>query len=329
MTYCKNQYLSIEEQKINAEYIMTYLLNNGWSKNAICGMLGNMQTESTINPCIWQNLDSGNQSLGYGLVQWTPSTKYTSWATSNGYSIGDINGQLDRLQYEIDNDLQWISTTSYPLSFHDFKFSNETPEYLAQAFLINYERPNNQNQPNRSTQARFWFDYFEGIDVNTGSIVDLVNWFKDRIGIPTYSMDLVLRLGPDYYDCSSAVYTALIYANFIPDDSFIGNTDTLYTLLSDIGIQISRSEVKYGDIFISLPTNDVGHTGVFLNNNEIIHMNATDDTISETIADGRMGNQPIYYFRLYGGSNPIIPDSGNHSTLIQLYLCGAVTNWFN
>lgn len=162
VVHCGNRYLSLQEMTDNAQYIMNYLNARGWSKNAIAGMLGNMQTESTINPCIWQNLDAGNMKLGYGLVQWTPATNYTNWADARGYAWNDINGQLERFQFEMDNGLQWIKTTDYPLSFQEFKTSTKSPEYLAQAFLRNYERPANQNQPNRSTQARHWFDTLSG-----------------------------------------------------------------------------------------------------------------------------------------------------------------------
>lgn len=162
MVIATNSYLSREQMTENANYIMGYLLQRGWTKNAIAGMLGNMETESTINPGIWQNLDAGNTALGFGLVQWTPATKYIDWANGNGYPITDIDGQLERLQYEIDNNLQWIATDAYPLTFAEFKISSQTPEYLAQAFLRNYERPQNQNQPERSTQARYWFDTLDG-----------------------------------------------------------------------------------------------------------------------------------------------------------------------
>lgn len=162
MVVSVNRYLTVQEMTTNAQYIMDKLITDGWTKNAVAGMLGNMETESTINPGIWQNLDAGNTALGFGLVQWTPATKYITWANENNYAINDIDGQLARLQYEIDNGLQWIPTTEYPMSFAEFKISSQTPEYLAQVFLKNYERPQNQNQPNRSTQARYWFDTLDG-----------------------------------------------------------------------------------------------------------------------------------------------------------------------
>lgn len=169
MVVSKNAYLTREEMTVNAEHILGYLLPLGWTRNAICGMLGNMETESTINPGIWQGLvsyDHDPYSLverqGYGLVQWTPFNKHTIWARDNGLDYVDINAQLMRIEYELENGLQWIPTLGYPMTFQEFKVSTRDPEYLAQAFLKNYERPADQNQPNRSTQARYWWDNLSG-----------------------------------------------------------------------------------------------------------------------------------------------------------------------
>lgn len=151
--------------KTNASYIHQFLAPLGWSVNAIAGMLGNMETESTINPSIWQNLDEGNTSLGYGLVQWTPATKYLSWCSENELDPASMSSALSRIEYERANGLQWISTEDYPLSFDEFKVSTASPSYLAQAFLRNYERPADQDQPARSTQAEKWYTYLTSGDV--------------------------------------------------------------------------------------------------------------------------------------------------------------------
>ena len=60
-----------------------YLRAKGWTKNAVCGMLGNMQSESTISPGRWQDGDAGNMNLGVGLTQWTKATKLYDWAAKN------------------------------------------------------------------------------------------------------------------------------------------------------------------------------------------------------------------------------------------------------
>lgn len=156
-----NRYLTQAEMTTNAKYIWSYLGARGWSKNAVAGMLGNMQTESTINPGIWEGLNQGT-GPGFGLVQWTPYTKYTDWCEARGLTPAAMDSALKRIEYELDNGLQYYATDAYPLSFAEFKTSTATPEYLAMAFLHNYERPADSNQPNRATQARAWYDVLDG-----------------------------------------------------------------------------------------------------------------------------------------------------------------------
>lgn len=159
-----NRYLSTGEMQNNAQIIFNTLLLKGWTKNAIAGMLGNMQKESTINPGIWQNLNP-NPSLGWGLVQWTPSTNFTDWAAANGYANDDGDAQLIWIDTVTESAGQWIPTTQYPETFGEFKVSTQTPEYLADCFLKNFERPKEIDQPDRQRHARYWFDWWEGSPV--------------------------------------------------------------------------------------------------------------------------------------------------------------------
>lgn len=156
-----NRYLSTGEMQNNAQIIFNTLLLKGWTKNAIAGMLGNMQKESTINPGIWQNLNP-NPSLGWGLVQWTPSTNFTDWAAANGYVNDDGDAQLIWIDTVTASVGQWIPTPQYPETFGEFKVSTQTPEYLADCFLKNFERPKESDQPDRQQYARYWFDWWEG-----------------------------------------------------------------------------------------------------------------------------------------------------------------------
>lgn len=158
-----NRYLTQEEMENNARYIWNYLGSQGWSMNAVAGMLGNMQTESTINPGIWESLNSGNTSGGFGLVQWTPATKLISWANSQKLDYQDIDTQLERIEYELANGIQYYPTASYPESFKQFKESTKDPYYLGMAFLANYERPAVANQPKRGQQAQAWYEFLSGL----------------------------------------------------------------------------------------------------------------------------------------------------------------------
>ncbi len=159
-----NRYLTKSEMEVNARYIWNYLKSYGWTMNAVAGMLGNMQTESTINPGIWESLNEGNTERGYGLVQWTPATKLISWANSQYLDYTEMDTQLERIEYELKNGLQYYPTDAYPETFAEFKTSTKGAGYLAMAFLANYERPADPDQPNRATQAEKWYKFLAGLD---------------------------------------------------------------------------------------------------------------------------------------------------------------------
>lgn len=165
MYYSGNKYLSLSQMTVNANYILNYLTANGWTKNAICGMLGNMQTESTINPAIWQGLHSGNTSGGYGLVQWTPATKYLDWCVARGYTHSKMDSNLLRILEEVETDTQWGNDSQDnepPFNFEGFTHSTLSAYELGMLFLRHYERPAVYDQPKRGTQANYWFTHLKG-----------------------------------------------------------------------------------------------------------------------------------------------------------------------
>lgn len=161
--YSKNDWLTESQMTVNGQYILNYLRAEGWTKNAVCGMLGNMQTESTFNPGIWQGLKEGNLNGGFGLTQWTPATKYFNWVTKmNLYPI-DMDSELKRILFEVTTtdpkEIQYTPTSKYPLTFKQFTKSTQSPYDLACAFLHCYEKPADANQDvTRGNQATKWFN---------------------------------------------------------------------------------------------------------------------------------------------------------------------------
>jgi len=182
MTYSKNGFLTRPQMKVNAQYILNYLTGKGWTKEAVCGMLGNMETESTINPGIWQSLQEGNMSGGYGLVQWTPATKYINWAKANNLNYKNIDSQLKRIEYEVRNNIQWININS-GMTFKQFTQSTESPYQLGLYFLSDYERPAESNQPIRGEQAQAWFDELDGEGGGSSGGLQLAKFPLDIINI--------------------------------------------------------------------------------------------------------------------------------------------------
>jgi len=161
-THSSNSYLSLSQMKDNAEYIFSYFSSIGWTINSICAMLGNMQRESTINPGLWQNMDEGNTSLGLGLVQWTPATKLIEWCDDRNLDYLELESQCERIEYELENNLQYYATPSYPETFEEFTQSTESIDYLTTAFLKNYERAGVEALDERIENAEYWYSYFEG-----------------------------------------------------------------------------------------------------------------------------------------------------------------------
>lgn len=113
-----------------------------------------------------------------------------------------------------------------------------------------------------------------------------IAWFNDHKGKVTYSM--AFRRGPnpaggESYDCSSAIYYSLIQAGIFPSTINIGNTDSLFNDLPRHGFHLVPADkagnvaTKRGDIFIwgikGQSTGGAGHTGIFINENDIIHCN--------------------------------------------------------
>lgn len=163
----RNGYLSTSEQQNNARIVYDYLIARGWSVNAVCAVIGNMEHESNINPNIWEEL-TVNPSRGYGLVQWTPMTKLQIWADENGldYTNGDV--QLQRIIYEKNNGLQWGRNpysdipNEPPITFAQFSVSNLDLTTLANYWMWYYERPRNPHQPARAQSAMYWYNYLTG-----------------------------------------------------------------------------------------------------------------------------------------------------------------------
>lgn len=280
-----NRYLTEAEMQNNALIVRDYLLERGWSLNAICALLGNMETESTINPAIWQSLKEGNYSGGYGLVQWTPATNYTDWATSNGYAITDGNAQLRWIDEVTTSVGQWIRTDTYNLSFTTFKTSTESVEWLCSAFLYNFERPKSPNVAQRQQDAVKWYNYLSEnqseepdtpeTDQNTEIINDAVDWAVSIANDDVHGYDQTSRWGPDY-DCSSLVIQAYENAGCpvkTNGASYTGNMEQAFVATGFESIPYTEGmEIKKGDVLLRS-----GHTAMYIGDGKIVQANINEN----------------------------------------------------
>lgn len=139
----------------------------------------------------------------------------------------------------------------------------------------------------------------------------VIEWFQQRQGRVSYSMDY--RNGPNSYDCSSAIYHALIYAGILPAGFRIGNTETEFVDLPKFGFQRIEADVngyiatQRGDIFIwgkqGYTNGAGGHTGIYLDSDNIIHCSYGYNGIHTDNHDwlaGINGVQDLTIFRYTG-----------------------------
>ena len=145
----------------------------------------------------------------------------------------------------------------------------------------------------------------------------VIEWFEQRRGKVSYSM--VNRNGESSYDCSSSIYHALIYAGILPQGFRIGNTETEFVDLPKFGFQRIEADsngyipTQRGDIFIwgkqGQTSGAGGHTGIYLDSDNIIHCSYGYNGIHTDNHDwlaGINGVQDLTIFR-YTGKPQNIP----------------------
>ena len=189
---------SIEAQE-NVMKMVEVLAPLGWTINAIAALAGNQAYESGFNPWRWES-DTVNMARGYGLFQYTPASKYINSSVAAGYtgfqpnypmgSGGPDDGTAQLLFMHNNVDGGYIPTNAYPLSMQAFRESTQSPDYLASAWLHNYERPADPSatEAGRRADALWWYDWLVNHPwISHGSNIipkrrALINHRKRRLG---------------------------------------------------------------------------------------------------------------------------------------------------
>lgn len=155
------------------------------------------------------------------------------------------------------------------------------------------------------------------------SIENMISWMTSKEGRVNYSM--ISRLGPNSYDCSSAVFFAMIAGGFLPAGS-MGNTETLFAMNGTVLKKISRAEVRRGDIFIAgtpgASHGSEGHTGIFLSNKSFIHCSYYWNGIHTDNHDSYMSTRLTHHFYRIVASGNADVNTDNSVQMIKLAIDG-------
>lgn len=139
-------WLTESQSMANAQMIVNdlYIEGKDWTKESLSAMIGNMRHESSVNPNMYEYGYDWSADRGYGLVQWTPRSKFWDWALGAGLDPEKPESQLARIDYETKNNIQWIPRSSYEsMTFTQFRTNSGawSVNYLTEAFTWGYERP--------------------------------------------------------------------------------------------------------------------------------------------------------------------------------------------
>ncbi len=176
-----NTTLTSSQMTDNARYICNYLMGQGFTKNAACGVLGNMQRESSINPGLWSKFN--DTSSAYGLVQWHPPTVFLNRAKATGEltaatataanalaltdSVGLMKAELSCLiwcctkgDFFKPEEGGSMDHTGIRMTFDEYKQSDLDAGTLAKIFHDHYERSGDGTSGlnTRATYATNWYN---------------------------------------------------------------------------------------------------------------------------------------------------------------------------
>lgn len=264
------------------EKIWNFLKSKGLTSAGTAGLMGNLFAESGLNPINLQDsyekslgytnnsytiaVDNGkyknfaNDSAGYGLAQWTYSSRKRSllnFSSQSKKSIGDLEMQLNFLYNELS------STYSEVLSV--LKSTNSV-RTASNKVLTDFENPKNKGSSVQDTRAMYsqtYYDKYSNLSVKPSTDTKgykLVQEAKKHLGKPY----VFGANGPNSFDCSG--FIKYVYNTAI---DYGMNARTAFTQ-EKLGKSVSSQTPMAGDLVFFTDTYQSGnipnisHVGMFI-----------------------------------------------------------------
>lgn len=244
----------------NQEQFWQFFIADGYTKEAVAGMMGNVAQESSFETGAVEGNGEGN-----GIVQWsfTRKTDLKNYAASEGKEWTDIQVQLRFLKKELDG---------YYLSVMP-GFKTYTSIYDAvETFCWKFEvpAPATADMANRHSKADQYYAEFKDKDFSaagtsvTGNaaVQAVIAEAKKYLGL-AYSQ--ANRYGPDSYDCSS--YLQMVFRNVIGRDIGINTWEQE----KQAGTLIPVEQRRAGDLLLFGVPGDPYHVALSLGGDAIYH----------------------------------------------------------
>ena len=188
------------EQTHNAQNCFDILARNRTpriTKEAAAGIVGNFTWESGMNTGQWEHGYGMDPSSGFGLAQWTPSTKYSNYiGTTAMEEMCDGDLQMEFLLYNTPD--QWSTyyvdmNTGYssyyevtvPIlhNINEYFQSTDDPQDLAVAWMVYWERGANgpyAHFDERKQYAQYWYDNLKYMSVPIWLLAKAARYWRDK-----------------------------------------------------------------------------------------------------------------------------------------------------
>lgn len=146
----------------NKEKVYNYLRSKGLSLASACGIMANIQRESSYNPKA-----KGDSGTSFGLCQWHKGrwTNLKNYCAQRGLDVNTIEAQVDFLLHEM--------KTGYKSTYATLDNDNtvNAAENVAYTMCVKYEIPANKTTKGRQ-RAEIAAELFREFYTTTDSITD-------------------------------------------------------------------------------------------------------------------------------------------------------------
>lgn len=292
----------------NEAIIAQALLDQGFTKAAAAGVLGNIANEG--NPASDENMD-GMFNYRYeracGMFQYTHASnstppyyscgceycKYKRWCSDNMLEWSDLKNQMEWTFGEAGKSNggnwsnRWTMRRTYYVGYWGAKYSwlnsstlcnaadfpkLDDPAVAAYCWMAAYEGPTagvNAHLDRRIESAQHYYDLLNTSPAISGEgFTDIVARAQAQLGKP-YEW---AKYGPNTFDCSGLVSYAVT-------GEYKHTYDTWYIYHEGKPFRkISPSEAVPGDI-VCRQSSKSGHTGIYIGNGQMIHAPRTGDVV--------------------------------------------------
>lgn len=174
--------LSDEQMMANAQYVYDYLRQEGWSREAACGALGNFGAECGVNPGAWETLED-KYINGFGIAQITPASDFLHYIGISEEEFGKEDELIKSSPQELidmeiehiiwtstisDTDIKrWYATSGYNspfvMSYDEYIVSEEDVGKLALTFHASYERSNDTEEM-KENRVKYATKFYEELE---------------------------------------------------------------------------------------------------------------------------------------------------------------------